>query len=125
MANQYMADGILFPSKSQRDRYLYLKSLQQQGVISNLDPNPPSVELIPAQRTKYNAKLQRFSYTPDFSYEYSGVSVVEEHKPGFRRDHNQRYWSITLKLIEWLGVYDNFYVSRDVSGLPSISERRR
>jgi len=118
MTKQYMADGIAFPSESQRNRYLYLKSLEQGGVISELDPNPPSVLLIPAQRAKYNGNLQDFQYTPDFTYIYDGLRFVEEHKPGFKSQGNQRYWSITLKLIERLGVYERFYVSKDVSSMP-------
>jgi hypothetical protein len=114
-----MANGITFPSISQRDRYLYLFSLEQQGVIAGLDPHPPSVLLIPPQATMWNGKLQDFCYTPDFIYAYNGIRFVEEHKP-----HSERYWSITLKVIESLGVYANFYVSKDVSSMPARKEKK-
>lgn len=117
---QAVANGITFPSISQRDRYLYLYSLEQQGVITDLDPNPPSVLLVPPQSTQWNGKLQDFCYTPDFSYTYGGVWFVEEHKP-----HSERYWSITLKVIESLCVYENFYVSKDVSSMPTVERKKK
>ncbi len=111
-------DNITFNSKSEADRYLFLKSLEQQGAIKELNPKPASVELLPDRRTEWNGKLQDFRYTPDFTYVYDGHFFVEEHKP-----RSERYWSITLKVIEHLGVYDNFFVSKNIYSLPERKAR--
>ena len=74
-ARKCMYNGILFDSKLERDRYIYLLNAQKEGLISNLELQK-SFELIPTQprgennvpsisKTKNIAKTQ---YYADFTY---------------------------------------------------------
>ena len=74
-ARKTMYKGVLFDSKLERDRYIYLLDAQKKGLISNLELQK-SFELIPTQprgenkvpsisKTKNIAKTQYYS---DFTY---------------------------------------------------------
>lgn len=83
--------GILFDSKHEAERYLYLRSLEQSGGISELRLQVP-FELIPAQRepdvigarggVKPGACIEKACvYYADFVYrDKDGALVVEDAK---------------------------------------------
>lgn len=68
------ADGIMFDSIVERDRYLYLKILQQAGEISGLELQP-EYELIPKQCGERAIK-----YKADFRYKIGDKTIVEDVK---------------------------------------------
>lgn len=85
-------NGILFDSKKEKDRFVFLKEAEEQGLISNLQ-RQVKFELLPAIKEKYLKHLKTkekecertvqlaISYTCDFQYEKDGVMVVEDIKP--------------------------------------------
>ena len=85
-------NGILFDSKKEKDRFVFLKEAEEQGLISNLQ-RQVKFELLPAIKEKYIKHLKTkekecertvqlaISYTCDFQYEKDGVMVVEDIKP--------------------------------------------
>lgn len=80
------ADGIKFRNEKVRDRYLFLKRLQEQGVISELKIKPRYTIVpvlygeIPEGKRK-PVKLQRaYYYYADFSYLKNESVVVEDVK---------------------------------------------
>lgn len=85
-------NGILFDSKKEKDRFVFLKESEEQGLISNLQ-RQVKFELLPAIKEKYIKHLKTkekecertvqlaISYTCDFQYEKDGVMVVEDIKP--------------------------------------------
>lgn len=85
-------NGILFDSKKEKDRFVFLKDAEEQGLISNLQ-RQVKFELLPAIKEKYIKHLKTkekecertvqlaISYTCDFQYEKDGVVVVEDIKP--------------------------------------------
>lgn len=85
-------NGILFDSKKEKDRFVFLKDAEEQGLISNLQ-RQVKFELLPAIKEKYIKHLKTkekecertvqlaISYTCDFQYEKDGVMVVEDIKP--------------------------------------------
>lgn len=83
-------DNIKFDSKKEADRYLYLKSQQEQGNISNLELQK-KFELIPKQEYKRLdgsiEKIRPCHYVADFSYIEQGIQVVEDIK-GFSFNKN-------------------------------------
>jgi hypothetical protein len=76
-------NGIIFDSKKEKDAYIYLKALEDKGVISNLVLQP-KWELIPAIKETYIKHLKTkdkecertvqlpITYTADFQCEYNG-----------------------------------------------------
>lgn len=85
-------NDILFDSKKEKDRFVFLKEAEEQGLISNLQ-RQVKFELLPAIKEKYIKHLKTkekecertvqlaISYTCDFQYEKDGVMVVEDIKP--------------------------------------------
>lgn len=83
--------GISFDSKRERDRYIYLKSLEEKGEINNLQLQV-KFELLPTQtevrevklktKTKFQEKVieRAVYYQADFVYEKNGETVVEDCK---------------------------------------------
>lgn len=90
-------DGFKFDSRKERDRYIFLKSMQEKGVISDLKLQPrftvcPEVyeereieyetEKLKVKKTKI-AKVKLANaryYYADFEYMLDGVRVVEDVK---------------------------------------------
>lgn len=84
-------DGIKFDSQKERDRYIFLKKAECEGLISNLELQVKH-ELIPAVREEYVVHLKTkdkvqtrtlqlaITYTCDFQYMKDGVLVVEDVK---------------------------------------------
>lgn len=85
MKNKYNAkkvtiDGHVFDSQREGARYVALKRLQEQGVISGLELQPvfvlaPGV-LVPGEKRKRPA----LRYFGDFRYQSNGRTVVEDSK---------------------------------------------
>lgn len=84
-------DGKSFDSQKERDRYIFLKQAESEGLISNLELQV-KYELIPAVREDYvvhlktKDKIQQrtlqlaITYTCDFQYIKDGALVVEDVK---------------------------------------------
>lgn len=71
--------GIGFDSKEEANRYLVLRSMQNAGLISNLELQK-SFELIPAQKRYDRVKERAVKYIADFVYIKDGQLVVEDAK---------------------------------------------
>lgn len=80
-----MANGILFDSKAEHDRYLELLCMQRAGVISALECHP-RYEIIPAQRPPGRHGFQAAHYTADFKYIRAGKEIVEDVKSSYTRE---------------------------------------
>lgn len=74
-ARKTMFQGILFDSKLERDRYVFLLDAQKKGLISNLELQKP-FELIPTQTRGDNKvpsisktkNIRKTAYYSDFTY---------------------------------------------------------
>ena len=67
-------DGIRFDSKKEANRYVQLKMLEKNGIISNLSLQVPYTL---SESTKYGRKIK---YIADFVYEEDGKIIVEDVK---------------------------------------------
>lgn len=82
-AKKTTADGITFDSKKEADRYLVLKKMESEGIISDLILQPEYL-LLPKQVDANGRCLERsLSYRADFSYTKDGETIVEDVK-GFK-----------------------------------------
>lgn len=82
-AKKTCVDGIVFDSKREADRYLVLKSMEEDGIIENLR-RQVRYELIPA--FDVDGKHYRpVYYVADFVYVEDGEEAVEDVK-GMRTD---------------------------------------
>lgn len=83
--------GIVFDSRYERDRYLYLTQLQREGKISHLRRQTPfllipkAVKLVPKQlktKVKYVERVVEMQslYHNDFTYIENGKYISEEFK---------------------------------------------
>lgn len=82
-AKKTVVDGITFDSKREADRYLVLKSMEEDGTIEDLR-RQVRYELIPA----FDVDGRHFRpvfYVADFVYVEDGMEVVEDVK-GMRTD---------------------------------------
>ena len=104
-------NGIKFDSKKERDRYIFLKGMEENGKISNLELQKAFV-LIPVQREKstINSKgkeilskvKERYcKYIADFCYECNGETIVEDVK-GYRQGGAYSVFTIKRKLMLYL-----------------------
>ena len=101
------ADGIVFHSKAERDRYLELKFLERMGVITELDLQP-KFKLMDS--FKYKEKTyQAMNYIADFRYKEveTGIWIVEDVK-GVRTSE----YNIKMKL--FLNLYGDKYDFREI-----------
>ena len=78
--------GETFDSMLECERYKYLKALEQQKVISNLQRQVKYV-LLPSQRDSKTQKTieREITYLADFVYEKGSQTIVEDVK-GLRTD---------------------------------------
>ena len=78
--------GETFDSMLECERYKYLKALEQQKVISNLQRQVKYV-LLPSQKDSKTRKTieREISYLADFVYEKGSQTIVEDVK-GLRTD---------------------------------------
>lgn len=84
-------DGIKFDSKKEMQRYLVLKTAEENGLISNLQLQV-RFELIPAVKEEYIEHLKTkdkiktrtlqlpITYTCDFQYIKDGETIIEDIK---------------------------------------------
>jgi hypothetical protein len=82
-ARKTVVDGITFDSRREADRYIVLKSMEEDGAIENLR-RQVRYELVPA--FEVDGKHYRpVYYVADFTYREDGKEVVEDVK-GMRTD---------------------------------------
>lgn len=86
-----IVDGITFDSKREADAYVYLKALQEKGLISDLQIHP-KWELQPKMTEQYVEHLKTkdrvrertvqlpITYTADFSFNYKGKFICADIK---------------------------------------------
>lgn len=78
-------------SREEYDRYVYLKGLQDSGIIHALETQVsydllPKVDVSGVNWYRYAATKRTgftqgaLTYSPDFRYQYEGVTVIEEYK---------------------------------------------
>lgn len=82
-AKKTVVDGITFDSKREADRYLVLKSMEEDGAIEDLR-RQVRYELVPAFDVEGRHYRPVF-YVADFVYVEDGKEVVEDVK-GMRTD---------------------------------------
>lgn len=82
-AKKTTVDGITFDSKREADRYLILKSMEEDGTIENLR-RQVRYELVPAFDVD-GRHYRPVYYVADFVYVEDGKEVVEDVK-GMRTD---------------------------------------
>lgn len=79
-------DGKTFDSKRERDRYIYLKALEEKGEIQMLRTQA-TFTLLPSQYAEDNGKrkcIERpVKYIADFVY-YKGDEMIVEDTKGFK-----------------------------------------
>lgn len=86
-ASKMIVDGHLFDSKKEAARYIELKLLEQQGLISDLAMQV-RFELLPAQYDENHKLVERkVEYIADFVYMDNGEKVVEDVKGMKTRDY--------------------------------------
>lgn len=84
-------NGIKFDSHKERDRYIFLKSLEDKGVISDLKMQVrytviPTVYGEREVQLKTKTKIEKYTvqkasyYYADFTYIYNGETIVEDVK---------------------------------------------
>lgn len=91
-------EGIIFDSKKEARRYLQLKELERQGVITNLQRQIP-FELVPKQTlpepymkgNKMHRTEHAIKYYADFVYIKDGKVVVEDTKGYKTKDYRMKY----------------------------------
>lgn len=105
--------GETFDSMLECERYKYLKALEQQKVISNLQRQVKYV-LLPSQKDSRTQKTieREITYLADFVYEKGSQTIVEDVK-GLRTDvykikrklmlyfHNIRIKEVTKEMKTW------------------------
>jgi hypothetical protein len=101
--------GIEFDSAIEGERYLYLRSLEEDGIISNLIPSEtvskPVYEIaprvvLPKNSLRPKQRIQaRITYTPDFEYIYRDTQVIEDVKGAYGNTRKNRAKGIAGKAI--------------------------
>lgn len=100
-------DGIEFASEAEGRRYLYLKSEQQAGNLSNLQPHPV-YQIAPAFVAGNGERVRAIHYTPDFQYMFNGRLHVEDVKAWYHDKRTGRRkpliaedCQLKIKLLQW------------------------
>ena len=94
-AQKVEVDGKKFDSKHESRDYLKLKSMEDSGIISNLQTQV-SFELQPKYTTKDGRKIRAITYRADFQYVRDGVTYVQDSK-GFRT----KEYALKRKMFEY------------------------
>lgn len=94
-AQKVEVNGIKFDSKHESRDYLKLKSMEDSGIISNLQTQV-SFELQPKYTTKDGRKIRAITYRADFQYIRDGVTYVQDSK-GFRT----KEYALKRKMFEY------------------------
>lgn len=87
-SRKVMFAGIEFDSKLEAQRYMFLLSLEQEGIIKGLDDHPSwtiQEGTILAANSLHSKTRQRgeLTYTADFQYTFQGVIVIEDVKGAY------------------------------------------
>lgn len=77
-ATKVKADGYTFDSKKEYARYLELKDLEKNGVITNLQMHPKFV--LEDGFCHDGKKYRAITYSADFQYELNGETIIEDVK---------------------------------------------
>jgi hypothetical protein len=105
-------NGIIFDSKKEMSRYVFLKEMEDKGLISNLERQERFC-LIPTIKEDYEVKLKTkiavktrtvqlaITYTCDFTYMKDGVKVVEDVKASPKSASLDKVFLIKEKLFRW------------------------
>jgi hypothetical protein len=88
---------LVFDSKKEYNRYLYLKSLEDKGVIKYLETQRP-YELIPPQKLSSGKVERAVKYVADFAY-FDGLKPVVEDVKGMRKGQAYALFVIKRKLM--------------------------
>lgn len=83
-----------FDSIKEFNRWMYLKQLQDIGVIEDLH-RQVVFELIPNQRVNGKLKERKLTYVADFVYTQDGEKVVEDVKPTDKNGKVNAYYKAT------------------------------
>lgn len=105
-------NGIKFDSKKEMQRYLVLKTAEENGLISNLQLQV-RFELIPAVKEEYIEHLKTkdkiktktvqlpITYTCDFMYDKEGETIVEDVKASPKIASLDKSFILKEKLFRW------------------------
>ena len=105
-------DGILFDSKKEKDRYVFLKEAERNGEIKFLR-RQMKFELIPSIKEEYEVQLKTktktkertvqlpITYTCDFAYIKDGKEVIEDVKSSPKMAALDKTFLIKEKLFRW------------------------
>lgn len=96
-AKKITADGIIFDSKKEYERYKKLKMNERLGTISDLQVHV-KFELIPSQRIDGKVVERACTYEADFVYKADGKTVVEDVK-GCKKGLAYQVFTIKRKLM--------------------------
>jgi len=88
-------DGIKFASKKEGLRYVYLKSLQEQGVITCLVCQPKFELLGKHEKELTGVKYRAINYIADFTYIDDDGVHVEDVKPTGKDGKVSKYYKST------------------------------
>ena len=95
-AKKIKIDGMMFDSKREYKRFLYLLELEKEEKISHLD-RQVKFELLPKQKGE-----RAITYLADFVYLDNGVLVVEDVKSKITK--KQTDYIIKRKLIKYFWI---------------------
>ena len=105
-------EGISFDSKKEMKRYVFLKDMEDKGVIENLERQVRFV-LIPSLNEDVVVHLKTkdkvvkktiqlaITYTCDFRYVHDGVAIVEDIKASPKSAALDKVFLIKEKLFRW------------------------
>ena len=87
--------GERYYSQTEANRYLCLRNLLEEGVISELKVHP-RFEITPRRVLDANAfrkrtGISRETYTADFMYTYADIRIVEDVKGSYSNPHKKTY----------------------------------
>lgn len=95
-AKKIKVDGMVFDSKREYKRYLYLLELEKEQKISHLD-RQVKFELLPKQKGE-----RAITYLADFVYVDNGVLVVEDVKSKITK--KQTDYILKRKMIKYFWI---------------------
>lgn len=95
-AKKIKIDGMVFDSKREYKRFLYLLELEKEQKISHLD-RQVKFELLPKQKGE-----RAITYLADFVYVDSGVLVIEDVKSKITK--KQTDYILKRKLIKYFWI---------------------
>ena len=89
-------NNITFQSRKEASRYIYLKSLEQGNVITDLVCQPRY--LLQSAFTKNGKRYRKIEYIADFAYRQEGKLIIEDVKS---KGTMTEVFNIKRKLLEY------------------------